>query len=51
MAEERAPNGFSDIDDVIPRQELAEIALSFKIAAGFDPESLNKRGSFEVKRA
>ena len=51
MAEERAPNGFADIDDVIPRQELAEIALSFKVAAGFDPESLNKRASFDVKRA
>jgi 2-polyprenyl-6-methoxyphenol hydroxylase-like FAD-dependent oxidoreductase len=51
MAEERAPNGFSDIDDVIPRRELEEIALSFKIAAGFDPESLNKRASFDVKRA
>jgi 5-methylphenazine-1-carboxylate 1-monooxygenase len=51
MAEERAPNGFSDIEDVIPRRELAEIALSFKIAAGFDPESLNKRASFDVKRA
>jgi 2-polyprenyl-6-methoxyphenol hydroxylase-like FAD-dependent oxidoreductase len=51
MAEERAPNGFSDIEDVIPRRELAEIALSFKVAAGFDPESLNKRASFDVKRA
>jgi 5-methylphenazine-1-carboxylate 1-monooxygenase len=50
MAEERAPNGFADIEDVIPRRELEEIAHSFKVAAGFDPESLNRRASFDVKR-
>ena len=51
MAEERAPNGFRNIDEVIPRRELEEIALSFKVTAGFDPESLNNRESFDVKRA
>jgi 2-polyprenyl-6-methoxyphenol hydroxylase-like FAD-dependent oxidoreductase len=51
MAEERAPNGFRNIDEVIPRRELEEIALSFKVTAGFDPESLNSRESFDVKRA
>lgn len=50
MAEERAPNGFSNIEDVIPRQELEEISRSFKVAAGFEPESLNSRSSFAVKR-
>jgi 5-methylphenazine-1-carboxylate 1-monooxygenase len=50
MAEERAPGGFSNIEDVIPRHELEEIARSFKIAAGFDPEQLNRRPSFAVKR-
>lgn len=50
MAEDRAPNGFSNIDDVIPRQELEEISRAFKIAAGFEPESLNRRPSFTVKR-
>jgi 2-polyprenyl-6-methoxyphenol hydroxylase-like FAD-dependent oxidoreductase len=50
MAEERAPNGFSNIDDVIPRQELEEISRSFKVAAGFEPESLNRRSSFAVRR-
>lgn len=51
MAEERAPDGFRNIDEVIPRRELEEIALSFKVAAGFDPQSLNSRASFDVKRA
>ena len=50
MAEERAPNGFSNIEDVIPRRELEEISRSFKVAAGFDPESLNSRASLAVKR-
>jgi 2-polyprenyl-6-methoxyphenol hydroxylase-like FAD-dependent oxidoreductase len=36
MAEERAPSGFSDIESVIPRQELEAISRSFRIAAGFD---------------
>lgn len=48
MAEERAPAGFERIEDVIPRQELEEIARSFKVAAGFDPETLNSRASLNV---
>jgi len=50
MAEERAPNGFTDIEDVIPRHELEAIAHSFKVAAGFDPETLNRRASYSVPR-
>ena len=49
MVEQRAPNGFTDIETVIPRHELDEIALSFKVAAGFDPMSLNKRPSLNVR--
>jgi len=48
IAEERAPNGFDRIEDVIPRGELEEISRSFKSAAGFDPEQLNRRPSFDV---
>jgi 5-methylphenazine-1-carboxylate 1-monooxygenase len=49
MAEERAPNGFSDIESVIPRRELEEISRSFKVAAGFEPEALNRRPSLSAK--
>jgi 5-methylphenazine-1-carboxylate 1-monooxygenase len=49
MAEERAPNGFTDIERVIPRRELEEISRSFKITAGFDPETLNRRASLSTK--
>lgn len=45
MAEERAPQGFSNIEEVISRDELEQISHSFKVAAGFDPDSLNKRPS------
>jgi 2-polyprenyl-6-methoxyphenol hydroxylase-like FAD-dependent oxidoreductase len=48
MAEERAPGGFADIEDVIPRRELEAIAHSFKLAAGFEPEQLNTRPSLDA---
>lgn len=48
MAEDRAPEGFERIEDVIPRSELEEIARSFKVAAGFDPQILNERPSLNV---
>lgn len=41
LAHERAPNGFTDIDAVVPRQELQEIALRYKKLAGFDPATVN----------
>ena len=41
MAEERAPDGFHDIEDVIPRVELEEIAAHYKQTAGFDRKQLN----------
>jgi 2-polyprenyl-6-methoxyphenol hydroxylase-like FAD-dependent oxidoreductase len=46
LAEERAPNGFDDIEAVIPRAELEAISRSFQLAAGLDPATLNNRPSF-----
>lgn len=43
---ERAPGGFADVHDVISREELAEIATSFKRAAGFAPEQLRARETY-----
>jgi 2-polyprenyl-6-methoxyphenol hydroxylase-like FAD-dependent oxidoreductase len=43
LAEERAPNGFSNIEEVIPRAELEHISRSFQQAAGLDPAGLNAR--------
>jgi 5-methylphenazine-1-carboxylate 1-monooxygenase len=46
MAEERAPNGFARITDVLTRDELETTASSFKKAAGFDLETVNSRQSY-----
>jgi len=42
LAEERAPNGFADVHDVIPHQELEEISLRYKQAAGFAVSQVNR---------
>jgi 2-polyprenyl-6-methoxyphenol hydroxylase-like FAD-dependent oxidoreductase len=46
LAEERAPNGFARIEDVIPRGELQAIAASFSAAAGLSVDAVNGRPSF-----
>lgn len=40
MAHERAPEGFTDIEQVVPHEELAAVALRYKQLAGFDPKSV-----------
>lgn len=42
MAEERAPQGFTNINDVITQEELAAVSLRYKQLAGFDPAALKK---------
>src|SRR6266849_2385152 len=39
LVEKRAPNGFQNLDEVISREEMEEIARFYKRTAGFDPES------------
>ncbi len=41
LAEERAPQGFGHIHDVIPAAELERITGAYKVVAGFDKERLN----------
>ena len=43
LAEERAPNGFTRIETVIPRAELEAIAQAYKRTAGFDRDTVNRR--------
>jgi len=45
LAEERAPDGFSDIHDVIPARELEEIAALYKQVAGFSVEQVNRKAT------
>jgi 5-methylphenazine-1-carboxylate 1-monooxygenase len=44
MAEERAPQGFRHVNDVIPQETLEAISLRYKRLAGFDKDTL-KSGS------
>jgi hypothetical protein len=41
IVEDRAPDGFADLDAVVARSELEEIAATYKRLAGFDPALLN----------
>jgi len=46
LAEERAPNGFKHISDVLTREELENASLAFKKAAGLDVEAVNSHESY-----
>ena len=50
MAAERAPQGFDDIEAVLPLAERAEIAAHYKRLAGFEPAVLNARPSLNPPR-
>lgn len=50
MAEERAPDGFEHVHDVIDAEELARVANEYKRIAGFDREQLAARHSYSVRR-
>jgi 5-methylphenazine-1-carboxylate 1-monooxygenase len=48
LVEERAPNGFGELSDVVSQQELEDIALDYKRTAGFDVDALNSRPSLSL---
>ncbi len=48
IVEERAPDGFERIEDVISHAELEAIAERYKRAAGFDRDALHARPSYTV---
>ena len=43
IVEDRAPDGFTNLDEVISREELEAVAQSYKKTAGFDRDTLNAR--------
>jgi 2-polyprenyl-6-methoxyphenol hydroxylase-like FAD-dependent oxidoreductase len=49
LVEERAPAGFTKLEDVISAAELGEIAASYRRTAGFDVEALNRRPSLSIR--
>ncbi|MGW2558064.1 FAD-dependent monooxygenase [Streptomyces sp. NPDC001514] len=48
LAHERAPGGFTDIHDVIPAAELAEIAARYAATGAFDAETVNQGSPYDV---
>lgn len=49
LVEERAPDGFTELHDVVSQDELAQIADDYKRTAGFEIEGLNTRPSLSVR--
>ena len=49
--EERAPDGFDDLEKVLPLKEREEIAARYKQAAGFDMQTLNSKASLSAVRS
>ena len=45
VVHERAPDGFTDIADVISQQELEAMSADYRRTAGFGIEELNSRPS------
>ncbi|KXH44934.1 monooxygenase [Colletotrichum nymphaeae SA-01] len=43
ICEERAPDGFENVYDVVPKDELEDIGRVYKKVAGFEMESVNKK--------
>jgi hypothetical protein len=48
VVEERVPDGFAQIDDVIGHEELRTIVARYSRTAGFDVDELNARPSWSV---
>ena len=48
IVEERAPHGFTRIEDVISADEMRRISQSFQATAGLDADTVNNRPSFVV---
>jgi 2-polyprenyl-6-methoxyphenol hydroxylase-like FAD-dependent oxidoreductase len=51
LVQERAPDGFANLSDVISQRELDDIAVEYKRVAGFDIAGLNDRPSLSVSCA
>ena len=43
LAHERAPDGFKNIYDVIPKEELEGVGKQYKLVAGFEMDSVNQK--------
>jgi 5-methylphenazine-1-carboxylate 1-monooxygenase len=51
IVEQRAPNGFSHLDEVVSLAELEQIALNYKKVVGLDLETVNARAMASLRQA
>ncbi|KAK8062414.1 monooxygenase [Apiospora hydei] len=51
LAHERAPDGFANIYDVIPKEELESIGATYKAIAGFEKDAVNVKAEQTEKLA
>jgi hypothetical protein len=49
IVEQRAPDGFANLDDVVSQAELEQIAADFTRTAGLERDVLNRRPSLSVR--
>lgn len=49
LAHQRAPQGFTDIHEVIPAPELAEIAHRYATTGAFDPTAVNQGSPYDAR--
>ena len=50
IVHERAPGGFTRLEDAVPRAELEATIMGYKRLAGMDPAALNARASWSPPR-
>lgn len=43
LAHQKCPDGFENIDDVISKEEVESVGRAYKMLAGFDIETVNKK--------
>ena len=48
IVEDRAPDGYEDLEKVLPLSEREALAARYKQTAGFDRETLNNKPSMGV---
>jgi 5-methylphenazine-1-carboxylate 1-monooxygenase len=51
IVEQRAPNGFSNLEEVVSLAELEQIALNYKKVVGLDLETVNARAVASLRQA
>ncbi|KAK8079046.1 hypothetical protein PG994_002853 [Apiospora phragmitis] len=51
LAHERAPDGFANVYDVIPKEELESIGATYKAVAGFEKDAVNLKAEETARLA